>query len=190
VSAKCKCKSFWSLQGDWVWLKKFKEGDFKEVKQSTTNIFTKVLALILSFKTNSLIWAWVTVPIIFIIPRWRTYGMKMSICFWGSSLIVRLLPSSLNTVLGGVYMTSFVMTMSNWTGCLNPLYCWIWSRYWYDIIKMWTSNNLQIIFKSILHFLYNICLCWHYNRMVSVTHPIGHEISSPQRFSSRASEVS
>uniref|UniRef100_A0A672RA80 Guanylate cyclase n=1 Tax=Sinocyclocheilus grahami TaxID=75366 RepID=A0A672RA80_SINGR len=28
--------------GDWVWLKKFKEGDFKEVKQSTTKIFTKM----------------------------------------------------------------------------------------------------------------------------------------------------
>lgn len=30
------------LQGDWVWLKKFEEGQFKEVKQSTTKIFTKV----------------------------------------------------------------------------------------------------------------------------------------------------
>ncbi|KTG41397.1 hypothetical protein cypCar_00000822 [Cyprinus carpio] len=29
-------------EGDWVWLKKFKEGDFKEVKQSTTKIFTKM----------------------------------------------------------------------------------------------------------------------------------------------------
>lgn len=45
------------MQGDWVWLKKFKEGHFKEVKQSTTKIFTKVLALNLSFKTNSLVWA-------------------------------------------------------------------------------------------------------------------------------------
>lgn len=33
----------WRLfQGDWVWLKKFEEGQFKEVKQSTTRIFTKV----------------------------------------------------------------------------------------------------------------------------------------------------
>ncbi|XP_074535712.1 retinal guanylyl cyclase 2 [Halichoeres trimaculatus] len=30
------------FEGDWVWLKKFKEGDFKEVKQSTTKIFTKM----------------------------------------------------------------------------------------------------------------------------------------------------
>jgi len=30
------------LQGDWVWLKKFEEGQFKEVKQSTTKMFTKV----------------------------------------------------------------------------------------------------------------------------------------------------
>lgn len=30
------------FQGDWVWLKKFQEGHFKEVKQSTTKIFTKV----------------------------------------------------------------------------------------------------------------------------------------------------
>lgn len=30
------------LQGDWVWLKKFETGQFKEVKQSTTKIFTKV----------------------------------------------------------------------------------------------------------------------------------------------------
>ncbi|KAM3875317.1 retinal guanylyl cyclase 2 [Diretmus argenteus] len=29
-------------EGDWVWLKKFKEGQFKEVKQSTTKIFTKM----------------------------------------------------------------------------------------------------------------------------------------------------
>ncbi|KAK7883206.1 hypothetical protein WMY93_029380 [Mugilogobius chulae] len=29
-------------EGDWVWLKKFEEGDFKEVKQSTTKIFTKM----------------------------------------------------------------------------------------------------------------------------------------------------
>ncbi|XP_051535145.1 retinal guanylyl cyclase 2-like [Myxocyprinus asiaticus] len=29
-------------EGDWVWLKKFKEGHFKEVKQSTTKIFTKM----------------------------------------------------------------------------------------------------------------------------------------------------
>ncbi|TRY66155.1 hypothetical protein DNTS_010872 [Danionella cerebrum] len=28
-------------EGDWVWLKKFKEGHFKEVKQSTTKFFTK-----------------------------------------------------------------------------------------------------------------------------------------------------
>uniref|UniRef100_A0A8B9GX77 Guanylate cyclase n=1 Tax=Astyanax mexicanus TaxID=7994 RepID=A0A8B9GX77_ASTMX len=28
--------------GDWVWLKKFEEGQFKEVKQSTTKIFTKM----------------------------------------------------------------------------------------------------------------------------------------------------
>uniref|UniRef100_A0A8C7UTT8 Guanylate cyclase n=1 Tax=Oncorhynchus mykiss TaxID=8022 RepID=A0A8C7UTT8_ONCMY len=28
--------------GDWVWLKKFEEGHFKEVKQSTTKIFTKM----------------------------------------------------------------------------------------------------------------------------------------------------
>uniref|UniRef100_A0A665US34 Guanylate cyclase n=1 Tax=Echeneis naucrates TaxID=173247 RepID=A0A665US34_ECHNA len=33
----------WLLsQGDWVWLKKFEEGHFKEVKQSTTKIFTKM----------------------------------------------------------------------------------------------------------------------------------------------------
>lgn len=41
------CKSFEDekalfLQGDWVWLKKFEEGQFKEVKQSTTKILTKV----------------------------------------------------------------------------------------------------------------------------------------------------
>uniref|UniRef100_A0A8C4GLY0 Guanylate cyclase n=1 Tax=Dicentrarchus labrax TaxID=13489 RepID=A0A8C4GLY0_DICLA len=30
------------LQGDWVWLKKFEEGQFKEVKQSTTKIFRKM----------------------------------------------------------------------------------------------------------------------------------------------------
>uniref|UniRef100_A0A3Q1CL55 Guanylate cyclase n=1 Tax=Amphiprion ocellaris TaxID=80972 RepID=A0A3Q1CL55_AMPOC len=30
------------LQGDWVWLKKFEEGHFQEVKQSTTKIFTKM----------------------------------------------------------------------------------------------------------------------------------------------------
>ncbi|XP_017214686.1 retinal guanylyl cyclase 2 isoform X2 [Danio rerio] len=29
-------------EGDWVWLKKFTEGHFKEVKQSTTKIFTKM----------------------------------------------------------------------------------------------------------------------------------------------------
>ncbi|XP_044059250.1 retinal guanylyl cyclase 2 isoform X1 [Siniperca chuatsi] len=29
-------------EGDWVWLKKFEEGQFKEVKQSTTKIFTKM----------------------------------------------------------------------------------------------------------------------------------------------------
>ncbi|KAL0973346.1 hypothetical protein UPYG_G00202270 [Umbra pygmaea] len=29
-------------EGDWVWLKKFEEGHFKEVKQSTTRIFTKM----------------------------------------------------------------------------------------------------------------------------------------------------
>ncbi|XP_029700284.1 retinal guanylyl cyclase 2 isoform X2 [Takifugu rubripes] len=29
-------------EGDWVWLKKFQEGHFKEVKQSTTKIFTKM----------------------------------------------------------------------------------------------------------------------------------------------------
>lgn len=29
-------------QGDWVWLKKFEEGHFREVRQSTTKIFTKV----------------------------------------------------------------------------------------------------------------------------------------------------
>ncbi|KAM9317759.1 LOW QUALITY PROTEIN: retinal guanylyl cyclase 2 [Pholidichthys leucotaenia] len=29
-------------EGDWVWLKKFDEGQFKEVKQSTTRIFTKM----------------------------------------------------------------------------------------------------------------------------------------------------
>ncbi|XP_035642559.1 retinal guanylyl cyclase 2-like isoform X1 [Oncorhynchus keta] len=29
-------------EGDWVWLKKFEEGHFKEVKQSTTKIFTKM----------------------------------------------------------------------------------------------------------------------------------------------------
>uniref|UniRef100_A0A3B3YER0 Guanylate cyclase n=1 Tax=Poecilia mexicana TaxID=48701 RepID=A0A3B3YER0_9TELE len=29
-------------QGDWVWLKKFEEGQFKEMKQSTTKIFTKM----------------------------------------------------------------------------------------------------------------------------------------------------
>uniref|UniRef100_A0AAR2INH6 Guanylate cyclase n=1 Tax=Pygocentrus nattereri TaxID=42514 RepID=A0AAR2INH6_PYGNA len=33
---------FLSPQGDWVWLKKFEEGQFKEVKQSTTKIFTKM----------------------------------------------------------------------------------------------------------------------------------------------------
>lgn len=33
----------WLLfQGDWVWLKKFEEGHFREVRQSTTKIFTKV----------------------------------------------------------------------------------------------------------------------------------------------------
>lgn len=35
------------LQGDWVWLKKFEEGHFREVKQSTTKIFTKVEQLVL-----------------------------------------------------------------------------------------------------------------------------------------------
>ncbi|XP_043974897.1 retinal guanylyl cyclase 2 [Gambusia affinis] len=29
-------------EGDWVWLKKFEEGQFKELKQSTTKIFTKM----------------------------------------------------------------------------------------------------------------------------------------------------
>ncbi|KAM9853487.1 retinal guanylyl cyclase 2 [Aulostomus maculatus] len=29
-------------EGDWVWLKKFEEGQFREVKQSTTKIFTKM----------------------------------------------------------------------------------------------------------------------------------------------------
>ncbi|XP_007562847.1 retinal guanylyl cyclase 2 isoform X1 [Poecilia formosa] len=29
-------------EGDWVWLKKFEEGQFKEMKQSTTKIFTKM----------------------------------------------------------------------------------------------------------------------------------------------------
>ncbi|XP_027901384.1 retinal guanylyl cyclase 2 [Xiphophorus couchianus] len=29
-------------EGDWVWLKKFEEGQFKEIKQSTTKIFTKM----------------------------------------------------------------------------------------------------------------------------------------------------
>ncbi|XP_037533689.1 retinal guanylyl cyclase 2-like [Nematolebias whitei] len=29
-------------EGDWAWLKKFEEGQFKEVKQSTTRIFTKM----------------------------------------------------------------------------------------------------------------------------------------------------
>ncbi|KAL2096445.1 hypothetical protein ACEWY4_008593 [Coilia grayii] len=29
-------------EGDWVWLKKFRSGQFKEVKQSTTKIFTKM----------------------------------------------------------------------------------------------------------------------------------------------------
>uniref|UniRef100_A0A671W2E6 Guanylate cyclase n=1 Tax=Sparus aurata TaxID=8175 RepID=A0A671W2E6_SPAAU len=29
-------------QGDWVWLKKFEEGHFREVRQSTTKIFTKM----------------------------------------------------------------------------------------------------------------------------------------------------
>ncbi|KAG7321608.1 hypothetical protein KOW79_014466 [Hemibagrus wyckioides] len=29
-------------EGDWVWLKKFEKGQFKEVKQSTTKIFTKM----------------------------------------------------------------------------------------------------------------------------------------------------
>ncbi|CDQ97770.1 unnamed protein product [Oncorhynchus mykiss] len=29
-------------EGDWVWLKKFEEGHFKEVKQSTSKIFTKM----------------------------------------------------------------------------------------------------------------------------------------------------
>ncbi|XP_010789570.1 retinal guanylyl cyclase 2 [Notothenia coriiceps] len=29
-------------EGDWVWLRKFKKGQFKEVKQSTTRIFTKM----------------------------------------------------------------------------------------------------------------------------------------------------
>ncbi|XP_069003396.1 retinal guanylyl cyclase 2 [Embiotoca jacksoni] len=29
-------------EGDWVWLKKFEEGHFKDVKQSTTKIFTKM----------------------------------------------------------------------------------------------------------------------------------------------------
>lgn len=32
-------------QGDWVWLKKFEKDQFKEVKQSTTKIFTKVTAM-------------------------------------------------------------------------------------------------------------------------------------------------
>uniref|UniRef100_A0A671VWB3 Guanylate cyclase n=1 Tax=Sparus aurata TaxID=8175 RepID=A0A671VWB3_SPAAU len=31
-----------SKKGDWVWLKKFEEGHFREVRQSTTKIFTKV----------------------------------------------------------------------------------------------------------------------------------------------------
>ena len=30
------------FQGDWVWLKKFEDAQFKEVKQSATKIFTKV----------------------------------------------------------------------------------------------------------------------------------------------------
>uniref|UniRef100_A0A8C8IIB2 Guanylate cyclase n=1 Tax=Oncorhynchus tshawytscha TaxID=74940 RepID=A0A8C8IIB2_ONCTS len=34
--------SFMASKGDWVWLKKFEEGHFKEVKQSTTKIFTKM----------------------------------------------------------------------------------------------------------------------------------------------------
>lgn len=51
VQLKCLQQSFvfypsmtaWHLlQGDWVWLKKFEEGQFKEVKQSSTKIFTKV----------------------------------------------------------------------------------------------------------------------------------------------------
>ncbi|XP_028275848.1 retinal guanylyl cyclase 2 [Parambassis ranga] len=29
-------------EGDWVWLKKFEEGQFKEIKQSTTKMFTKM----------------------------------------------------------------------------------------------------------------------------------------------------
>uniref|UniRef100_A0A3Q3JDG6 Guanylate cyclase n=1 Tax=Monopterus albus TaxID=43700 RepID=A0A3Q3JDG6_MONAL len=36
-------KATWFLfKGDWVWLKKFAEGQFKEVKQSTTKVFTKM----------------------------------------------------------------------------------------------------------------------------------------------------
>uniref|UniRef100_A0A3B4XJ34 Guanylate cyclase n=1 Tax=Seriola lalandi dorsalis TaxID=1841481 RepID=A0A3B4XJ34_SERLL len=37
----CSLSRQWYI-GDWVWLKKFEEGHFKEVKQSTTKIFTKM----------------------------------------------------------------------------------------------------------------------------------------------------
>uniref|UniRef100_A0A3Q2GNU0 Guanylate cyclase n=1 Tax=Cyprinodon variegatus TaxID=28743 RepID=A0A3Q2GNU0_CYPVA len=35
-------KKIFRANGDWVWLKKFEEGQFKEMKQSTTKIFTKM----------------------------------------------------------------------------------------------------------------------------------------------------
>uniref|UniRef100_A0A8C5ATX7 Guanylate cyclase n=1 Tax=Gadus morhua TaxID=8049 RepID=A0A8C5ATX7_GADMO len=39
----CLCGSMSvCLSGDWVWLKKFEDGQFKEVKQSATKIFTKM----------------------------------------------------------------------------------------------------------------------------------------------------
>lgn len=61
-----------------------------------------------------------------------------------------------------------------------------------DLIKVLYHCEFLIISrsfcKSILDF--NIRLRRHYNLTASVTHPIGHEISSPQRISSWAPEVS
>ncbi|XP_047450449.1 retinal guanylyl cyclase 2 [Mugil cephalus] len=54
-------------EGDWVWLKKFEEGHFREVKQSTTKIFTKMKDLrnenvnpFLGFFSDSFMFAVVT----------------------------------------------------------------------------------------------------------------------------------
>ncbi|XP_057695511.1 retinal guanylyl cyclase 2 [Corythoichthys intestinalis] len=55
------------FEGDWVWLKKFEDGQFKEVKQSSTKIFTKMKDLrnenvnpFLGFFTESSMFAVVT----------------------------------------------------------------------------------------------------------------------------------